>query len=125
MVRRVHVEWQTQETVDWEADFDVPDEVADDEVVDYFTDGNCGDLVDYEDDSPGEGNLQLFEREVERVTWLEGAPLPPPPQDFTFLLEYHVEAGTPEQAAQEFRSQLTDPRITFRVLNAAGEDVEV
>lgn len=46
--RRMKVSWTTTEVLEWTATLAVPDDVADDEIEDYFADGNCPTLIDYE-----------------------------------------------------------------------------
>lgn len=125
MARRVHVEWQTEETVDWEADFEVPDEVADDEVEDYFTDGNCATLVEYEGEHPGDGSMMLFERETEIVRWLEGEPeRAPDAGEYRIDVRWVIEADSVEDAVSEFRSAISNPRFSLVVTKPDGTAVE-
>lgn len=73
-MRRVKVSWQTQEVRQYEATFEVPEDVEQaaktdsDAVQDYFFDGNCDELVSYDGDTNIDSNLGLeFYREVQLV----------------------------------------------------------
>ena len=45
MARRVSVAWRTTETREYDTVIEVPDEMTEDELDDYLTNGNCPELI--------------------------------------------------------------------------------
>jgi hypothetical protein len=82
--RRVKVRWTTRDVREWEATFDVPDDVPDEEVEDYFTDGDCAELVEYDGDTHvQDGSMVEFNREVESLERVTPPARPERDDDYT------------------------------------------
>lgn len=70
-MRRVRVEWTTRDVQSWSAVFEVPEEVPDDQIGEYFDDGDCPELVEWDGDTHvHDGTMVEFLREIDSVAVL-------------------------------------------------------